>query len=246
MFINQGEGLERGRIKVGGNPWKDFLRDSKEVMFAILGFGAGVRLCNGFLWDFLGNFVGATEHKTGEVVSVRCATQTQSDVHWLRDGSVQNVVFGSASYQHLIDDITNRLTDIVRFLEDVLWSTNHLYPSSLIRLYLIVPQLISFTEIHLSSTHLDHGGSPEWMGSEFLLIEPRCSWCLTALTNSVMIPFSQPLVLISSHPQAFPECFRPSHNRDKCQAHLRNKDMKADYPRRTSKVNHRMVPLKCS
>ena len=56
-------------------------------------------------------------------MSVRCATQAQSDVHWLRDGSVQNAfVFGSASYQHLVDDITDRLTDIVcfMFLEDVL------------------------------------------------------------------------------------------------------------------------------
>jgi len=34
--------------------------------------------------------------------------------------TVQNAfVFGSACYQHLIDDITSRLTDIVCFLEDV-------------------------------------------------------------------------------------------------------------------------------
>lgn len=87
MFVDQSKSLERRGVKMGGNLCEDFLRDSKKfILSAILELGTGDRLRSGFLkhCSFPGNLVGAIKHKTGEILGVRRATQTQSDTRWLR------------------------------------------------------------------------------------------------------------------------------------------------------------------
>ena len=105
MFVDQSKSLERRGVKMGGNLCEDFLRDSKKfILSAILELGTGDRLRSGFLkhCSFPGNLVGAIKHKTGEILGVRRATQTQSGYALAArmDGFQNTFVFGSDSYRY--------------------------------------------------------------------------------------------------------------------------------------------------